>query len=206
MGTDNQQLINLYSFQPWPVIEQAFADHGSYTPSAALAKQQDYQDNGDNEWWNALQPAYQWIISEMTRRGLSQPSEDATPLWAWMQWVDSQGNVRREPDRNDESFESDRDSDLIHLRIPADRVLLTDFEAFHWVINNWPLAPKESTDWTDEQYDKWLDEHWDDSPEQKQQQWPDRVIVTPDDLPHRWVQACVWTIAPDDVISVNRVE
>ena len=62
---------------------------------------------------------------------------------------------------------------LIHLRVNARRVLLTDFDNYHAVLNNAPCAPAAAENWPTKQIDAWIEAHWDDPAEEKQQQWHD---------------------------------
>lgn len=60
---------------------------------------------------------------------------------------------------------------LLHLRVDENRVLCTDFDQYHCVINRWPCAPLDAGTWPPEEYDRWLDEHWDDPAERKRLQY-----------------------------------
>lgn len=53
------------------------------------------------------------------------------------------------------------------------------------------------------EYDRWLDEHWDDPPDAKAVQYRRNAIVDPKRLPDRWIQACLWTITPHDVADIR---
>lgn len=57
--------------------------------------------------------------------------------------------------------------------------------------------------WPPDEYDRWLDEHWDDPAEVKAIQYRANAIVDPAHLPDRWIQACVWTITPHDVADIR---
>ena len=57
--------------------------------------------------------------------------------------------------------------------------------------------------WPPDEYDRWLDEHWDDPAEVKAIQYRANAIVDPAHLPDRWIQACVWTIVPHDVVDIR---
>lgn len=76
-------LLDLYSFQRWPDVRAAFDRFGSYTPSWSAARRQAVADDGDTDWWNAISPAYRWMMGEMERKGMPCPNPDAAPLWAW---------------------------------------------------------------------------------------------------------------------------
>lgn len=195
-------MIDLYSFQRWPDIVKSFGRSGSYTPSWSAARKQSIA--GDADWWNAISPAYRWMMGEMEHKGMPCPNPDAAPLWAWARWVDSKGRAHTRPDRRYPGFRNQYDGlELLHLRVDESRVLCTDFDQYHCVINNWPCAPLDAGAWPPAEYNRWLDEHWDDPPEKKRLQYRENVIVDPKRLPDRWIQACVWTITPADVVEIR---
>lgn len=51
--------------------------------------------------------------------------------------------------------------------------------------------------------DRWLDGHWDDPAEKKRLQYRANAIADPKRLPDRWIQACLWTITPHDVVDIR---
>lgn len=59
-------LLDLYSFQRWPDVRAAFDRSGSYTPSWSAARRQAVADDAD--WWNAISPAYRWMMGEVNDR------------------------------------------------------------------------------------------------------------------------------------------
>ena len=67
-------MIDLYSFQRWPDIVKSFGRSGSYTPSWSAARRQAIADDGDTDWWNAISPAYRWMMRFLARKpGISMP-------------------------------------------------------------------------------------------------------------------------------------
>ena len=144
-------MIDLYSFQRWPDIVKSFGHSGSYTPSWSAARRQAIADDGDEDWWNTISPAYEWMMGEMEHAGMPRPDPDAAPLWAWARWVDSKGRAHTRPDRRYPGFRNQYDGlDLLHLQVDENRVLCTDFDQYHWVINNWPCAPLDAGAWPPE--------------------------------------------------------
>lgn len=61
-------MIDLYSFQRWPDIVKSFGHSGSYTPSWSAARRQAIADDGDEDWWNTISPAYEWMKGEVNDR------------------------------------------------------------------------------------------------------------------------------------------
>lgn len=60
-------MIDLYSFQRWPDIVKSFGHSGSYTPSWKAARERSIAD-GDADWWDAISPAYRWMMGEVNDR------------------------------------------------------------------------------------------------------------------------------------------
>lgn len=60
-------MIDLYSFQRWPDVRAAFDRSGSYTPSWKAARERSIAD-GDADWWDAISPAYRWMMGEVNDR------------------------------------------------------------------------------------------------------------------------------------------
>lgn len=140
----------------------------------------------------------------MEHKGMPRPDPDAAPLWAWARWVDSKGRAHTRPDRRYPGFRNQYDGlELLHLRVDENRVLCTDFDQYHCVINRCPCAPLDAGTWPPEEYDRWLDEHWDDLAEKKRLQYRANAIADPKRLPDRWIQACLWTITPHDVVDIR---
>lgn len=145
------------------------------------------------------------MMGEMEHQGMPCPDPDAAPLWAWARWVDSKGRAHTRPDRRYPGFRNQYDGlELLHLRVDESRVLCTDFDQYHCIIDHWPCAPLDADRWPSVEYDRWLDEHWDDPADVKAVQYRENAIVDPERLPDRWIQACVWTITPEDVADVRR--
>lgn len=185
------------------MMSAVFDEYGSYTSSWSAVCVKSIAEDGD--WWNELSSAYQWVMSEMGHKGMPRPDPDAAPLWAWVRWVDSKGRARTRPDRRYPGFRNQYDGlELLHLQVDENRVLCTDFDQYHCVINRWPCAPLDADRWPPAECDRWLDEHWDDPADMKAVQYRKNAIVDPKRLPDRWIQACLWTVTPEDVFDVRR--
>lgn len=185
------------------MMSAAFDEYGSYTSSWSAVCAKSIAEDGD--WWNELSSAYQWVMSEMGHKGMPRPDPDAAPLWAWVRWVDSKGRARTRPDRRYPGLRNQYDGlELLHLQVDENRVLCTDFDQYHCVINQWPCAPLDADRWPPAECDRWLDEHGDDPADMKAVQYRKNAIVDPKRLPDRWIQACLWTVTPEDVFDVRR--
>ena len=88
--------------------------------------------------WQTFREPYQWMTSQMKDRIGPAPSGVTYPVWAWYQWE----GVRKRPDMRTQPMKSFREEmpvALITADIPDDRVQLSDFDTWHYVLNNWVL-------------------------------------------------------------------
>lgn len=121
----------------------------------------------------------------MQRRIGAPPPGVRYPVWAWYQYQDERA---RRPDlRRSAHAPSGTPLVLIEFELPDDQVLLSDFELWHYVLNDWYVAARV---WRDRTY----------PPDVRERSWRrifdlDRIIV---DLAGprsgRSIQATVWQV------------
>lgn len=94
--------------------------------------------------WRHFRPAYRWMAQQMVRRIGPPPRKRAYPLWAWAQWG---GPGRPKPDMRCSAHAPP--GSVCHrltLELPEDRVLLSDFDSWHIVLNGGNLSWSEEED------------------------------------------------------------
>lgn len=81
---------------------------------------------------------YKWMLSKMHEHGIKAESM----IWAWYQWSISQ----KKPDLN--GFHTTPGSLMycLELEVPDDLVLLSCFDGWHCVLNNWYMSLSEDED------------------------------------------------------------
>ena len=136
-------VIDLWTFQDYNAIARSLEDHGKYQASIS-----------DSTWIDdpGFMAAYRWMIWQIDQHGVKRPEsitvEDPnliTPIWAWAKWTDDSsvdeesGIPKLKPDRNNQLFYGN-EHDLVHLRVPVERVLMSDFDLFHCVLNAYEQA------------------------------------------------------------------
>jgi len=87
--------------------------------------------------------AYKWMAKQMEARLGIRPSQNSLPLWAWYQWEDER---KRKPDLRYKGHLSKGERGVrIEFEIDKSKVVLSDFELWHYVLNYWYLpATKEN--------------------------------------------------------------
>lgn len=87
--------------------------------------------------------AYKWMAGQMLLRLPAVPGANF-PLWGWYRW---NGASRAKPDlRAAGHLEKGAPGIRIKLEIPQEQVLLSDFDAWHSVLNGWYLSVSEEDD------------------------------------------------------------
>lgn len=142
--------------------------------------------------------AYHWLVKQMDNRGIEHPYGLELPIWAWYKtdWEN------KKPDLEQEDFSSNRKNLVcIELEINDKDVLLTDFYAWHYVLNDSFLdSSHDEKEWD-------LQHEWYDAlaPEKRQivkeESWNDIFNITP--TQNEWiargreVQAIFWKITKE---------
>lgn len=92
-----------------------------------------------------FQYAYDWMAIQMRKRIGAAPVGVQYPVWAWFQW---EGKRKRRDLRH--SGYAKRGTPLVQITFGADNkdFLLSDFDAWHSVLNNCYIADNEK-DWDD---------------------------------------------------------
>lgn len=217
-------VIDLWTFQDYNVVARSFEAHGKY--QASISGSSWIDDPG-------FMAAYRWMIWQMDQHEVERPNSIVldpnliTPIWAWAKWTDDSSDGSREsgipklkPNRNNQLFYGD-EHDLVHLRVPVERVLMSDFDLFHCVLNAYEQAlwKPESND-SDAQVPLILfKEIWSQTPVEIYSKtdeimlpdliWDDFVIQMNEtkkinDTP--FIQAVLWELLPEDVVEVDEVK
>lgn len=217
-------VIDLWTFQDYNVIARGFEAYGKY--QALISDSPWIDDPG-------FMAAYRWMIWQMDQHEIKRSEsivlEDPnliTPIWAWTKWTDDSlvddelGIPKLKPDRNNQLFYGN-EHDLVHLRVPVERVLMSDFDLFHCVLNAY-----EQVLWKSESNDSYVqvplipfEEIWSQTPVEIYSPvdeimlpdliWDDFIVPVNnskriDETP--FIQAVLWELLPKDVVEVDEVK
>ena len=132
--------MELFSIQPLWIYEHLQKGQ-TFRASPALCSAD--SDEFDESWARA----YGWLTREMDKRcSVPRPSGVTYPIWAWHAWA---GPQMRKPDLRFEStrhYAQGGPCVLMTLDVPDGEVLLSEFHAWHHVLNSWYLAPGAEAD------------------------------------------------------------
>jgi hypothetical protein len=164
---------------------------------------------------NNLIYAYNWMASELGKKD-AKPDGVNYPIWAWYQWE----GKRKKRDMRESGLSARGDLIVqLEIEIPDEKVLLSDFDLFHCVLNNTYVSlSKEDSDKFDKWYEslgiKYDDSEYDASQDEKLQKvekaivesWAGVFDLTKED--DNWlgkneqksIQAVFWELREDQVI------
>lgn len=147
---------------------------------------------------------YTWMIKQMDKKGILHPENLDLPIWAWYKrnWK------QKKPDLREGGYDT-RGTKCVCIELikPIDEVLLSDFETWHYVLNNMYLDTSENEKEWDEQH------NWFDSLEsslqieEKEKSWNRIFDLTP--FENEWkrtgcdIQATFWELKEEDIQDIR---
>lgn len=162
-------------------------------------------DPGQAEWEEDFDEAYDWMAARMGERVGPTPRGARWPVWAWSlmsgrtcpSWWFSLNMVPTAFHLRYHIRWPTHDARLlrwIELEVAPARVLESDFDLWHSILNTTYCQPRNQ--WDD-------DSVWDvDWPrEELEATWPNALHIDPS-CPD--VQATLWEVLPEDVVAVHR--
>lgn len=142
-------------------------------------------------------PAYDWLRGEMSKRIGQPPNSDIYPIWAWYRY-----NTTGKPDMRQFQKEIKESGPeglwRLELKIPDEKILLSDFILWHMVLNNSYLSLSEKDDI----------EHELCSQKEKERSW-ERIFdlsIRGNDwigYGHRPIQGTVWQLTSDMIVKAE---
>lgn len=136
--------LTLYTFQPLFVWE-TLCDLGYYHPFFIDELDPDLK-NGAAEWdWSFLS-AYTWLKNQMNKRGIVYENNNSHMIWAWHHWASYKKTA---PDKRYASVYNYFKTEpyvMMELSIPKERVLLSDYDSWHFVLNYWYFEKRRKSD------------------------------------------------------------
>lgn len=133
--------MKLYTFQPLWVWEK-LKTTGVYYP-INLFDEDDFLRDEKSLPWGFLK-SYVWLKEQMIQKGINSPKGSEHLIWAWYKWSGSQYR----PDKRYASVYSFYNTPFVmmELEVQDNRVLLNDYDAWHYVLNYWYLNKPRKTD------------------------------------------------------------
>lgn len=151
-----------------------------------------------------LGECYAWLARKMAERVGPPPEGVAYPVWAWYK----QDGRHKKPDLRNERWacgEEDTGFTCIALELPPERVLLSDFDIWHIILNDGLISDTEEEGRAQEAFYEALD--GEQKRAYKDKNW-ERVFDV-STLDNGWtlrgdcVQATFWELKREDIRSVR---
>ena len=154
----------------------------------------------------SFKKAYDWMNEQMTKRIGPMPEDVTYPIWAWHSW----DFKHVKPDLRRTEFSVIEDSIMYEVELLSSDVLLSDFDNWHYVLNDWYL----SFTWNEKDWEKeeaWFDSLPQDVQKQKMLESWERIFdVEPYETVFaskgKFIQATFWKLREQDIISRKYVK
>lgn len=124
--------MKLYSFQRMHVWD-TLNELGYYHPFALFEHDPFLKEDLEHNW--GFTQAYLWLKGAMLDKGIDYSANHDHLIWAWYQWA---GKNKQKPDKRYScvyDYFKDEPYVLLELDIDPSRVLLSDYDLWHWVLN-----------------------------------------------------------------------
>ena len=152
---------------------------------------------------------YEWINKKLNEKD-KKPAGVQYPVWAWYRF----NSKEKKPDLRHSCYGTRGEEMVcIELEIPDEKVLLSDFDLWHFVLNDWWLDNELFRDeYTEENYDKnqkWFKElSRERQREEKEKSWEMVLNIEPFDSDWisrgNYVQAVFWELKMEWIKKVWR--
>lgn len=108
----------IYTIQPQQILNELIANK-KYTCDTHKSY---YRNDFDKE--------YRWMTSRMDSKAIPHPENLVYPIWGWYRMNGHEPTLKELKE-----FTSDNDV-ILKLSIPKNKILLSDYDAWHYVLNN----------------------------------------------------------------------
>ena len=148
--------------------------------------------------------SYDWLVNKMRKRIGPPPAGVTYPVWAWYR----QDGKHKKPDLRSERWCYGNNGEkyvCLEISIPSDQVLLSDFDEWHCVLNDF-LASN-----TEEEYEK-IKKYYEALPPEEQTKYKDKnwerifnIKRLKNDWTTRgdWVQATFWELKKENIKKIR---
>ncbi|MCR4712913.1 MAG: DUF3841 domain-containing protein [Treponemataceae bacterium] len=173
----------LYTIQPVELYEKLLAEK-------TLVNTGNFFDDFTRE---TFVRSYDWMVCQIIARGIEKPENAKYPFWAWYKY----SVEKAKPDlRHAGHAPRGTECVCLELVLPDNSVLLSNFDLWHFVLNNRPIFLEENWDQLCDEFDSFP---LDKQEMVKQKSW-ETIFSDFDDSP---IQATFWELCIEDIVNVK---
>ena len=129
--------MKLWTMQPVEVYEELLRN-GTFTCDPAKVCEPSFLDR------------YGWMNNKLNKKD-PKPENIQYPIWAWYRF----NSKEKKPDLRHSCYGVHGDKMVcLELEVPDEKVLLTDFDLWHFVLNDWWLDQCFYDEYSEDEYDR----------------------------------------------------
>ena len=142
---------------------------------------------------------YDWLVREMEKRIGPRPEGVTYPVWAWAIY-DGEAKAPGDRDSSDNRL-------LLCIDVPDDMVVLSDYDAWHYVLNDWYYDQSLSEDEYEEKWARFNRLPLIEQEKEKVLSW--QGIFDTSRVDTEWaingfyIQATFWELRKEHIISIS---
>lgn len=188
--------MRLWTIQPIEVYEE-IEKNGYYACNIEKARE------GDEYFDICFKDAYDWLVEKMKEKIGEPPEGICYPVWAWhtYDWKRKSSDLRARQGKRGQKMVR------LEIEIPDNEVVLTDFDAWHNVLNKWYAIDCNNEEEYDIEYAKFEKL----SPEEQKritiESWNKIFDLTPINtdwiINGAYIQATFWKLNKDQIKKVK---
>lgn len=184
--------MRLWTIQPEEVYEILKKD-GIFTCNQELAV-----------YGEDFKTPYAWMTKKMDERKIPHPNNLTLPIWAWH----TRNWKHKKPDLREAAYDKrGTKAVLLEVEIPDKEVLLSDYDEWHFVLNNSWIDDSENEEEWEELHEKFDKLPFTEREKLKKESWNKIFDVTPFEsewrTKGRYIQACFWELKLENVKKVQ---
>ena len=192
-----EDCLKIWSIQPKEVINEI---HNNGFVVCDPVKIGDWFGNE----YDKFKPAYDWLVKRMSEK-IGKPDHVRYPLWGWYirDWRNKKPDLR--------NIGYGRPGDIqycIECEIPVKEIVLTDFQEWNCVLNDFPLFVVDSDEEYERIYDKFSNLSTEEQEKYKRDSWNQVFDIAPFNNGYRikgkYVQATFWELRKEYIKKVTK--
>ena len=174
-----------------PEIYKSLIDTGVYHTKES--------EINDFEFWKR---SYDWLVAKMIEHIGSPPVGVNYPIWLWYIW----NGKHHKPDLRSRTTFGPKGLKqvLLEVEVPDDQVLLSDFDAWHFVLNDYVILNAQNEIEYEEMYKHFESLSKEQQEAERIKSWEKVFDITPFEndfyCKGKWVQATIWELRSDQIV------
>lgn len=171
-----------------------------------------FYSKGEKHIDNQSKKAYDWLVEKMKDKIGTPPEGVKYPIWGWYNYTGSSDSIVENyvKDSWGRIGRNRRRQVAYELELPKERVCLTDYDDWHFPLNNWYLGESTNEKEWESEFD-WVESLGPNEKEEEIRKSWDKIFdweTKRNNDCHRrglYTQATFWEIRKEDIVNIHEI-